>query len=148
MNQHIREKHLLTKYKCERCDFWDTKKRLWTHKIKVHEKRKYFCIDCQYVGMTNSKLDHHRQKMHLKVDFTCQICNLKIGTSSSYRRHMRHQHESTPVTCGQCSYVGKTSQYLDLHVKTNHMESIYKQCTQCSFSSSSHYQLPVVVVFQ
>ena len=91
--------------------------------------------------MTNSKLEHHRQKMHLMVDFTCQICNLKIGTSSSYRRHMRHQHESTPVTCGQCSYVGKTSQYLDLHVKTNHMESIYKQCTQCSLKTKSRSSL-------
>ena len=56
---------------------------------------------------------------------------------------MKQQHESKPTSCDQCSYVAKTSQYLEFHIKTNHMEIIWKQCSQCSFKTKSKYTLQI-----
>ena len=143
MNQHTEEKHLMTEYQCQKCEFRGTKKKVWAHKIKIHEKREYTCKDCEYVGKSQSKLGHHRQKIHLMIDYSCKVCNIKFVSSSSYRRHMKQQHESQPISCDQCSYIAKTSQYLEFHIKTNHMEIIWKQCAQCSFKTKSKYTLQV-----
>ena len=140
LNLHTDEKHLVTEYKCEKCDFKSIKSKMWAHKIKNHEHRRYSCKYCEYVGMTYSKLEHHRQKRHLQVDYTCKVCNVKFVTRGGYRRHMRHQHESKPMSCDQCSYVGKTNIYLDIHVQSNHSET-YLNCAQCNYKTKNRNTL-------
>ena len=34
MNLHTDEKHLMTEYQCDKCDFKSIKTKLWAHKIK------------------------------------------------------------------------------------------------------------------
>ena len=107
------------RYPCDQCDkTFKQKYNLNIHKQTEHEKIKYSCDQCEYVGSYHS-LNYHKKSKHDTSRYPCDQCEY-VGSYHSLNYHKKSKHDTNRHQCDQCEYVGS---YYSLY---NHKYSKHK----------------------
>ena len=73
------------------------------HKLSTHEGVRYYCDQCNYKTVLESRLRAHKKSRHegiaeilAKVPVICDECGLKQSDVGNLRIHMKQMHEGKP----------------------------------------------------
>ena len=130
---------------CDNCDFKAKFVEMRTHRIKVHAERKYACNQCNFKGLTPSRLDRHIQGKHEKSVQVCDKCEYKTSYSENFKIHLKTHDPETWFQCEQCPVRTPTNHMLRNHRDKEHHEITESQynCLSCNFIAPTKSKLYV-----
>ena len=99
------------------------------HKI-LHEDKKHYCEQCEFVTFSKEALQTHRRRMHSVNQFECDMCDYK--SSYNLARHKRNSH-ADKLKYDLCDFMGNKDQ-INMHRKKYH-ENVKYSCSDCDFQA-------------
>ena len=109
----------------------------------LHEKKKFFCDDCEASFMFDISLKIHKSQKHTKACITensglrCDICLIEYSSQKLMKSHNFKHHgilENKENLCPICDHKALNFSNLKLHIDQEHQEQFEKKyfCDECS----------------
>lgn len=99
-NKHIAKAHptISLPYKCDKCDFWSTKKvSIKLHQIKSHNANRatYTCKECKSKFTCEASYNTHLQNHISRSSIVCHLCSQALTSEEDFQAHMESLHETS-----------------------------------------------------
>ena len=104
-------------------------------KIKLKNKDKFKCKQCDSKFSLNGNLNNHVQRVHSKIkNKKCNFCNSKFSFNSDLKRHIKQVHDKVKdFECNLCDSKFSLNGDLNKHVQRVHNKIKNKKCNFCDF---------------
>ena len=104
------------KYKCVRCeDLFLTVKDLWSHRIKVHRKKR-------------DKSTYKRKPESEKVKPQVRVCDICGTAAKNMTSHFKYYHDNEEILCKECGQVCQNRYKYQMHVSQKHLKTPCPEC--------------------
>ena len=113
----------LVRKKCTQCDFIAANSSsLRTHRLNIHEGKRYYCNQCDYNVAHTMNLKSHVQIVHEGIRYECNECDFKATLRKNLRRHTEGVHKGVRYDCHEidCDYKAYPKSSLDRHMLRIH----------------------------
>ena len=122
-------------HQCNECDSsFREKKNLQQHMRKRHGLKKYKCSHCNDRFDNRSSVSKHEKQKHGNELFHCEHCEYSSPRKDRLRQHIRSKHMEKNIKCDQCDFVTDRNHNMKKHVNTMHMDKV---CNECDFKTKS-----------
>ena len=103
----------------------------------LHEKKKFFCDDCEASFMFDISLKIHKSQKHTKACITensglrCDICQIENSSQKLMKSHNFKHHgilENKENLCPICDHRALNFSNLKVHIDQEHQDQFEKKC--------------------
>ena len=127
-------------YECDNCKSkYNTRRNFKLHTKKC-DLKKFKCITCEKVFLTQEKVDSHFKDKHEQFH-SCHICGNILKSRSALIFHQQSLHDintekhTKSFFCPKCQFKTFNLSVLKYHIKITHDQRTKYSCTECSFTS-------------
>ena len=144
MAQHVFEKHVNFRYKCDLCSKeFQRLQNYDEHLERMHgdNSQEFKCELCDYKTSVMKYLRSHRSQAHRKTvkKFECNPCQKRFKTRGLFRIHQLNIHNAkatdkdTLYSCEYCSYTSYNKSTWKMHIQQRHSDTKFP-CNLCEKS--------------
>ncbi|CAH0549303.1 unnamed protein product [Brassicogethes aeneus] len=145
--KYFHEKHVLEKFKCDKCDYVTVRESTLKLHLKIHDKQSYLkCHYCQYMAAKLTTLHAHILIKHKKENekdnkikitskiHNCPNCSYSNVSKSHYNNHITKclkLKNFEYYECHLCDHKTTHKNHLATHIKTHNKIKEFK-CLFCT----------------
>ena len=131
LDTHIRKFHIVTDYRCHKCNMYCSTRWNLDQHIKVcFNIRNYKCSECGAAFVEKKTLDDHMKYKHSdERNYFCDVegCGEAFKTEANLRGHMKSHSDEKQHQCPYCEKAYKINRDLQTHVYNKHPEEYKKE---------------------
>ena len=126
LQQHMKKRHGLKKYKCGYCnDQFDNRTSRTRHEKKKHENALFKCEQCEYSSPRKDRLRQHIRSKHLEKNIKCDQCDFVTDRNPAMKKHVIAMH--VVKMCNECDFKTKSLHEMKRHKDTQHQPDDYHE---------------------
>ena len=105
-------------------------------RIKIDEKKKYKCSECNFESISERGLKGHVGRKHQeengKYPRTCDLCDLQLKNVKDMKKHkLSHSYNRVEFKCEECDFYGTDDLAMEMHYKKTHSDIF--ECVLCEY---------------